>query len=507
MVASTGLALDPSANEPLYKQIFEQIAARIRSNAFPAGFRLAPTRDLARELSTHRNTVVRAYVDLEHAGFVTSVVGRGTFVAPQRSPAPARAPAASGAMPWSSLLARTAVAEPLGRFGRLAARPSDKTAVNLTRMQPSADLLPHELLRRCIDHVLRTKGADTLSYAPADGLPRLRGLIAEDLARQGVPATAEDIVVTTGSQQALDLIARALVNPGDPFLVDPTTYIGALNLLTLAGARVLPIASDDEGPDLAALERHARSGVKGIYLMPNAHNPTTATTSAERRAALVAWSRQNSVPLIEDDYGADLSLDGDPSPPPMRALDGDVIYIGTFSKRLIPALRVGFIVCPKALKPTLVAIKHAMDLGTSVLLQYALAEFLERGYLRAHLNRTLPEYRARRDALERGLTAHLPRGMSWRSPSRGLVLWLPLSDRYQPEDVFEEARRRGVLVSPSTLQAVDDRSERGLRLTFCAEPSDRLILGARRLGEALRAAAEPLRHEPKARETARLEAV
>ncbi len=507
MVASTGLSLDPSADEPLYKQIFEQVVARIRSNAFPAGYRLTPTRDLARELSTHRNTVVRAYVDLEHAGFVTSVVGRGTFVAAQRGGAVPKPAEAGGAMPWSSLVSRAAVAEPLGRFARLAARPSDRAAVNLTRMQPSADLLPHELLRRCMDHVLRTKGADTLSYASADGLPRLRGLIAEDLARQGVPATAEDIIVTTGSQQALDLIARALVNPGDPFLVDPTTYIGALNLLTLAGARVQPVATDDEGPDLAALDRHARSGAKGLYLMPNAHNPTTATISPERRAQLVAWSRQHGVPIIEDDYGADLNLDGEPSPPPMRALDGDVIYLGTFSKRLIPALRVGFIVCPKALRPTLVAIKHAMDLGTSVLLQYALAEFLERGYLRAHLNRTLPEYRARRDALERGLAAHLPRGLTWKSPPRGVVLWLPLTDRYQPEEVFEEARRRGVLVSPSTLQAIDGRSERGLRLTFCAEPADRLLLGARRLGEALRAAAEPQRMEPTARETARLEAV
>jgi DNA-binding transcriptional MocR family regulator len=496
MVRSTGLALDASADDPLYKQIFDQIVDRIRSRAFPPGFRLPPTRDLAAELATHRNTVVRAYVDLERAGFVSSVVGRGTFVADQgdvdvghaaasaRATALARPPRAPS-LPWASLLSRASSAEPLARAERFTRSAAGKDLVNLARMQPSADLLPEDLFRRCVDHALRTRGAQALGYAPHDGLGELRELIAADLAKQGVPAAAADVVVTTGSQQALDVLVRTLVNPGDAVLVDTTTYTGALSLFAAAGARLLPVPSDDEGPDPDAVRRLARTGAKAFYLMPNCHNPTGRTISAARRRALVELSHEAGMALVEDDYGAELHLTDEPPPPALRALDGEVVYTGSFSKKLIPALRVGYVVCPPPLKRAVSALRHAMDLGSSLLLQHALAEFLDRGYLRAHVRKTLPEYRARRDALEAALRAHAPRALRWKTPERGVVLWLPLAT--DPEAVYEEAFRRGVLVAPSTLYSVDGRTERGVRLTFCAEPVDRIAKGARRLGEALRA--------------------
>jgi GntR family transcriptional regulator/MocR family aminotransferase len=485
MVQSLGLALDPSSGEPLYRQIFDQVVERVQTGAFPSGYRLPPTRALARVLGTHRNTVVRAYEDLLGAGFVESTVGRGTFIARQPAPRAPAAPQSAGRLPWDSLLSRVATAESLTRDDRLPQRGFGGDLVNLSRLMPSPDLLPDELLRRCLEHVLRAHGSRVLSYAARDGAPRLRAAIAADLARQGVPAAASDIVVTSGSQQALDLVVRALVNPGEPVLVDESTYSGALKVIALGGARILGVPSDDEGPSLDALERLGRAGAKGLYLMPNAHNPTGATISAARREALVGWSRRAGVPLIEDDYVADLDLDGRPPPAAMRALDGDVIYIGTFSKRLAPALRVGFIVAPTALRPRLVALKHAVDLGNSELLQQALAEFLERGYLTAHLQRTLPEYRRRRDALEEGLGRHLPRPLAWRRSEHGVALWMPLPPPLDPRAVFEEAQRRGVIVHPSTLNMVEERREGGVRLTFCSEPPERLMEGARRLGRAL----------------------
>jgi DNA-binding transcriptional MocR family regulator len=177
----------------------------------------------------------------------------------------------------------------------------------------------------------------------------------------------------------------------------------------------------------------------------------------------------------------------------LRSLSGDVLYMGTFSKKLVPALRIGFVVCPGALRSTVLAVKQTIDLGTSLLLQHVLAEFLDRGYLRAHLGRTLPEYRVRRDALEQSLARHLPPGMKWRTPERGLVLWLPLPAGFDAEAVFDEAQRRGVLVGPSALYEVEARTERGLRLTFCAESPERLALGGKRLGEALKAIAKEQR--------------
>jgi DNA-binding transcriptional MocR family regulator len=500
MVQSLGLALDPQSGEPIYQQIFGQVVMRIRSGAFPSGFRLPPTRTLAEALGTNRNTVVRAYEELLAAGFVESTVGRGTFVAravgasvtpaAALARAPEERPGAPGALPWNTLLARTIFAEPLSRVERLqrSLAPMSADVINLAGLEPAAAMIPDELIRRCSDHVLRSLGGKVMRYSPRDGLPRLRSLIAQDLARQGVPAAAEDIVITAGSQQALDLVARALLNPGEPFLVDELTYAGALSTLTAAGARLCPVPSDDEGPSPAALERAGQLGAKGFYLMPNSHNPTGASISARRREVLVAWSRRSGVPLIEDDYAAGLDLDGSSPPAPMRALDGEVIYVGTFSKRLAPAFRVGFLVVPPMLRAKIVMLKPAMDTGNSALLQHVLAEFLERGYLEAHLSKTLPAYRRRRDALEGALGRYLPRGMTWRRPERGLTLWLPLPPPLSPQTVFEQAQRRGVLVHPSSLNVIEESGPGGIRLTFCGEPEARLVEGARRLGRAMTAA-------------------
>jgi len=503
MERSTGISLSKTNREPLYKQLFDQIVARILSRAFPAGFRLPPTRLLASELGTNRNTVVRAYADLEAAGFVASTVGRGTFVALDVAPQVKTGAPSEGGLPWPSLVTSSSKLEALRRAQRFN-RSAGRDVINLTQMQPSADLLPDRLIRRCLDHVMQTQGSRALGYATPEGLPSLRALIVADLARQGVPAHTDDILITTGSQQGIDLVARALIAPGDTFLVDAATYAGAINVFSLAGARLVPVASDAEGPEMSALERLSRVGAKGLYLMPNCNNPTGAEISAARRKSLVAWSQRAGVPLIEDDYGSDLWLGDTPPPPALRSLSGDVVYMGTFSKKLVPALRIGFIVCPRALRPVLLGIKRTIELGTSLLLQYVLAEFLDRGYLRAHLSKTLPEYRTRRDALEQALLRHLPQGMKWHRPERGLVLWLPLPPGYDSEGVFDEALRRGVLVGPSALYEVEARPERGLRLTFCAEPAERLALGARRLGEALRQIAKQQRRP---REAVELQAV
>lgn len=488
MNADLGLKTDPQSDLPLYRQIATQLSARIHEGTLPPGFRLPPTRKLATALGTNRNTVVAAFEQLTASGTLVSVVGRGTFVAdapPPRSVV-TREP---GTFPWSSVLSRATESGSLhlaDRLRRQVAQTPGRDLINLQRMEPSPDLLPADDLRRCIAHALKTEGPAALGYAPREGLPRLREAISADLARRGVPVSAKELLITTGSQQALDLVARILIEPGDTVLVQNATYTGAIHVLAAAGARLLGVADDDEGPDMAALDRLGPTGAKGLYLMPTGQNPTGRTISAARREQLVTWSRRFGVPLIEDDFSADLDLDGTPAPPALRALDSQVLHIGTFSKRLIPALRIGYVAFPAALQAHLVALKHAMDLGSSLLLQHALAEFLERGHLRAHLRRVLPQYRARRDAMERGLRKHLPEGMSWSRAQRGVVTWLGLPTDIDADEAFSRALDLGVLVSPDALFTVHGQ-QRGLRLTFCAETPRRIALGTKRLGEALRA--------------------
>lgn len=474
------LSLDAGADAPLYDQIAQHIRRRIQEGELLPGARLPPTRTLAQQLGVHRKTVVRAYEELEAQGWVDSTVGRGTFVA-QREALPSMA---RRELPWSALVSEAAKAEPLGRLDRLAPGAIGHDLINLTRMQPSADLVPVEALDQCLRAVLARVGPQALAYAPRDGVLALRELIAARLSERGSPASPHEIMITTGSQQGLDLLARALVTPGDIFLVEGSTYADVLNVLGTTGARVVGVPSDEEGPDLAALERLANPRVKGLYLMPNCHNPTGAAISHARRDALVAWASKHQIPIIEDDFAAEIELGQEPPPASLRARWDQVITLGTFSKKLIPALRVGYLVCPAALLPRLVPLKHAMDLGTSALLQYALAEFIQRGELDTHLRRIRPVYRRRRDALEQGLRQSLPGDITWHQPQRGLALWIPLRD-LNPEQVFHEARRAGVLVSPSTLHNVTGAGASGVRLTYCGEAEARLREGGRRLGQVI----------------------
>lgn len=480
------IRLDYASERPLYQQIVDQVLDRQKSGAFPPGFRLPPTRLLSQQLDIHRNTVVRAFEELQAMGVISSTVGRGSFVTAQAPDVPMSRHSTQGtALPWSTILSKRLDAPALARFDRLSRSQVGSDTINLQRMQPSPDLLPVEPLRRCLEHVLRTTEARALGYAPRDGAEPLREQIAEMLGREGVPTRPEDVVITSGAQQALDLVARALIDPGDPVMIEALSYSGAINMFAAHGATLVPVATDAEGPDLAHLARAGSRGAKLFYVIPNGHNPTSSTMSAARREDLVAWSRRAGVPLLEDDFGADLDLDGDVMPLPLRALDADVIHVGTFSKRLIPALRVGYVVCPAPLRPALLTVKHAADLGGSLLLQLTLAEFLERGYLRGHLRRVIPEYRSRRDALEEALTKHVPAGVTWAHVGRGVSLWLRLPAGVDAEQVFRAAEKRGVLVSPGDLSGVGSAPVGGIRLTFCAEPPERLRVGAERLGQAL----------------------
>jgi GntR family transcriptional regulator/MocR family aminotransferase len=476
------MRIEPGAEAAIYRQIVEQVAARIRDGVYPPGYRLPTTRDLARELGVHRNTVVRAFDEMSQAGLVNTVVGSGTYVAED---APVNAPVAAPqrpALPWSMLFSNAASAEPLTRYERLVRTVGDGEYINLSRLHPSADLVPVEQIRRCADFVLRRYGDAALGYGPPDGLPRLREHISREMWRAGIPVAADDILITTGSQQALDLVARALCNPGDLVLMEEHSYAGAINAFAAAGARLAAIPCDEQGPSVVALQQMLAGGVKALYLMPNCSNPTGRSISVARRRELVDWSHRAGVPVIEDDYGAD--LDETLAPPALRSLDADVIYLGTFSKKLVPALRVGYLVAPHAASVRLAALKQGMDLGTSLLHQYILAEFIERGYLRTHLRHIQPVYRTRREALAEALRRALPSEIAVREPEFGVVFWINLPAGIDPDLLFHEALKEGVVVSPGSFHSIHPQATAGIRLTFCSEPEERLREGAVRLGRA-----------------------
>ena len=251
-----GISIEKATDVPIFQQIADGLSTSIRNGVLPGGARLPPTRDLADALGTHRNTVVRAYEALSSAGFVVSHVGRGTFVTELKDRAaamgdgrPVAFDSRVAGLPWASLMSRTAASESLQRGDRMARRAWPADAINMSRFEPGADLRPVETFRRCLDHVMRKSGSKAMGYAPREGVEELRVGIAKELVRRGIPASADDVLVTAGSQQAIDLLARALVDRGDAFFVEEPTYSGILNLLSAAGARPVGVPCDDEGPD------------------------------------------------------------------------------------------------------------------------------------------------------------------------------------------------------------------------------------------------------------------
>jgi DNA-binding transcriptional MocR family regulator len=305
--------------------------------------------------------------------------------------------------------------------------------------------------------------------------------------RKGSSTSTENLLVTNGAQQALELIFRAFLDPEDPVLLEDPTYTGVLSIVSSLGARAIGIPSDHEGmrPDYleAALERHRP---RLLYIQPTFHNPTTRVMSEARRREVLALAVKHNCPVVEDDWAGDLRFEGHDLPT-LHALDGGrhVLYLSTFSKKLMPGLRIGWVAAPVEVSQRLVTLKQITDCGTSPILQAALLHFLQQGHLENHLKRVLPEYRERRDIMSQSLARHFPQAAEWSSPEGGLFLWIRLPDRIDGGELHAAARRRGVLFSRGSLFRVDRTASSAMRLTYAAVPPDRIDEGIGILGELI----------------------
>ena len=484
-----GLRIELKSDIPVYKQIAGGIRLALEDGRLHTGGQLPPTRDLARQLGVNRNTVVAAYEFLSSDGLVRSHTGRGTFLVRTASDASAdRPPAAQGDDPWFTAFSR-AVERP-GVGGLLSAYrvAISSEGISFAGSYPAADLMPLESFRRAMAAVFRDRGVEPFSYGPTAGYPPLRDAISAGMRRKGSPVSSEEILVTNGSQQALDLVFRALLDPGDPVVVEDPTYTGALSVLGSLGARLVGVPLDDEGirPDYlaTALERHRP---RVVYLQPTFQNPTTRVMGKARRDELLALTARHRCLIVEDDWAGDLRFEGGDLPT-LHALDNGrhVIYISTFSKKFLPGLRVGWVAAPESVLERLVALKQIEDCGTSPLIQAALHAFLDEGGLDEHLQRVRPAYRERRDAMIRALEREMPQGVHWTRPLGGLFLWVTLPAGLDSGDLFVAAREHGVLVSRGELFHVDGGGRHALRLTYSAVSPEQIDAGIATLGELLR---------------------
>jgi len=393
-------------------------------------------------------------------------------------------PAPFAGAPLSRRLADTQ-SSPVRELLQIAMRPE---VISLAGGLPAPDTFDVDGLRAAFDEVLAGPDAiRALQYSTTEGDPALRARLAAFMSSRGLEVTADDVLITTGSQQALGLIATALLNPGDAVLVENPTYLAALQAFGLADVRAVPIPTDDHGPDPEALLEIARAeGAKVAYLIPTFQNPTGRTMPAERRAAIAEAAAAAGLWLVEDDPYSALRLEGQDVEllAAQPAARDRTIVIQTLSKVLSPGLRIGYLRAPAALRGPLAVAKQAADLHTSTVAQLAAERWLATHDLGEHIASLAAHYRPRRDALQAGLKTHLPAGSRCTQPEGGLFIWVELPDGYDAEAILARAIRRGVAFVPGKYFYAGEAERSTLRVSFATATPEELREGAARLGAA-----------------------
>ncbi len=363
---------------------------------------------------------------------------------------------------------------------------------------PAPEVFPCAEVEAACQKVLREHGRTALQYAPTEGYLPLRELLVQHMAGYGVPARPGNVLITSGSQQGLDLIGRLLVNPGDRILTESPTYLGALQAWSAYQADYLTVPIDDDGLDVDQLERQLRGGPKFLYILPNFQNPAGVTLSLERRRRLVALANHYGAPIVEDDPYGPVRFEGEHLPS-LVEIDaelrcggrpddfvGGVLYLSTFSKTLAPGLRIAWIVAPEAVIARLVQMKQGADLHTSPLNQMVAYEVARDGFLDRHVQRIRALYSERRNAMLAALERHFPAGVRWTKPSGGLFLWITLPEPLDSTRLLREAlEREKVAFVPGLPFYPRGGGERSCRLTFSYCPPDVIEEGIRRLGSAV----------------------
>lgn len=373
---------------------------------------------------------------------------------------------------------------------------------------PAPELFPVAEVQRACARVLQDYGRQALQYTITEGYPPLRQYIVEKMARYGIPADIDNVLITNGSQQALDLVGKVLLDEGDPVVVEAPTYLGALQAWQPYGPRFVSVPSDDDGMRVDRLEAILkRYRPKLIYILPNFQNPAGTTLSRERREHLVRLANDCGVPLIEDDPYGELRYEGEHLPP-VIALDcqkliaegkasrngffkGNVIYLSTFSKTLAPGLRLGWVIGPVEVVQKLVQAKQGADLHTGTFTQMVAYEVIRGNFLDNHVRRIRAVYRQRRDAMLAAMEQYFPPGVTWTQPQGGLFLWVRLPEGLDTESMLHDAVAQKVAFVPGRSFFADGDVYNTMRLNFSNTEPARIVEGIGRLAKVIKENLEP----------------
>ncbi len=364
---------------------------------------------------------------------------------------------------------------------------------------PAPDVFPVQRFEEACHKVVTEQAALALQYGETEGYGPLRELIANNMTRYGIKAKVENVLITSGSQQALDLVGKLFINRGDRVLVEAPTYLGALQAFNVYGAEYVPVPIDDDGLRTDLMEEPLRSGPKFMYVLPNFQNLAGTTLSEVRRHEVVLLADRFGIPIIEDDPYGQLRYEGEHLPP-LVVLDrenlrgdqgysiGNVIYLSTFSKTLAPGLRLGWIVAPPEVISKLTQLKQGADLHTATFTQFVAYEVARDGFLDKHVRLIRQVYRERRDVMLQALQEFFPPEVTWTHPQGGLFLWVTLPEGLDMQAIFKSAIEQNVAFVPGDSFYANDGREgsRHMRLNFSNAAPEQIREGIRRLAAAVK---------------------
>jgi 2-aminoadipate transaminase len=476
--------LNPDSETPFYRQLYLHVKDLIESGRLGRGSRLPATRELAGQLGLNRTTISAAYELLEAEGLITGHVGRGSFVA--------GSPTRESGVHWREILEPSAPISP--------AAPTSTPIVGFSSSRPSELLFPLEEFRETCAEVISSPDAQTiLQLGSPSGYPPLRRYLLELARTEGIARDSDDILITSGCQQAFDLVQRTLVRNGETVLLEDPVYLGQKNAFERGGARLTGVPVGANGIDIESLERViARERPRLLAVTSNFQNPTGTTLPLASRKALLGITQPAGVIVIENDIYGGLVYEGE-AIPTIKRLDenGDVVLLRSFSKLAFPGLRVGWVIGPRALIEKLTEAKLWSDLHTDQLSQAVLLRFAESGRLAGHRRKMLAAGRERLHAALSACERYLPAEASFTRPRGGMSLWVTLPAPLDAGELLPRAEREGVTYLPGRYFAVSHPQSNSLRISFAGMAPDQIREGITILGRIFKEELERVRaHSP-----------
>jgi 2-aminoadipate transaminase len=461
---------------PIYRQLGSYLQTLIETGDLHAGDRLPPTRELAGQLGLNRTTISAAYELLETVGLIKGEVGRGSYVCGTQERSPH---AASGdALNWARALTTS-----------VSASTSAGTAgtINFTSSKPAEKLFPIEEFRECCREVLESRNLKSLmQLGSPGGYEPLRRYLLDQAIQNGIARDSDDILITNGCQQALDLLRRALVRMGEKVALEEPVYPGLKNLFLEGGAELIGVPSDGDGIDLYSAQRAFEAGARVLVVTPSFQNPTGATMPAAHRAGICRMAGAAGVAVIENDIYSELAYEGN-SLPRLKQLDPNVILLGSFSKIAFPGIRVGWIIAPRPVIARATELKQLADLHTDHLSQAFLLRFAESGKLARHQAVVIAAAKEKLRALDQSCRRHLS-SCTWKVPAGGMNMWIRLPQGLDATAMRGLAQQAGIDYLPGRYFSVSRPLDSGLRISFAGLEPNEIRKGIEILGALVQSA-------------------